>query len=363
MVYSDRNQCKHFRVGGDFELDLTTLTTSKLANANRYSLQYQYHFASGRSALSSLATYLRDHFAIKQVYLPVYACPSIVRALSGLKLTLTFYGSAPNLAFSSSLPQTLEDSLFFYIDYFGFPNKLITDFLVGLPKSNSFILQDCVQSCFSGVCFSQSDFVLHSFRKFTPIPDLATLESSIPLSFCYQQTDEQYVSQKLISKLIRSISDDDSLYMGMYQSAEMMLDLTPRNPSFVSNYLFDRLDFDSIAATRIKNWHEISQLIHSTSISSKAQPIFDTLPPEVVPLQYPIKVPADSRPDIRASLQRCNIYCPIHWKIDVHHSYESNFAKEIQLSHQILSLPVDQRIGEEYMSCYKDILSFVFLGL
>ena len=356
----DERMSSKKRIGGDFEIDIKSLQSKTFNNKRRFVLQYQYHFSSGRAALYSLANNLKEKYKINKVILPIFACPSIINAFSLSGLRIHFYGTGQQFLQLSQLPSSLEDAVFFYIDYFGFANKQIDEYLSTCPKSNTFIIQDCVQSCFSRQISSHADFVLHSFRKFTPIIDLATIESRFPLSFILLDPDEKYISQTLLSKILRATASDEALYLSLYESAQSRLDILARQPSLMSQFIFDRIDFDAISEQRRKNWNELSSFFCDGSLSHLANPLFDKLSINVVPRQFPIKVPAKFRTEFRNLLRQKHIYCPIHWTLQNSEKFESDFPIEYQLSREILSLPVDQRIDNDHFTYYKETLLSAF---
>jgi hypothetical protein len=68
------------------------------------------------------------------------------------------------------------------------------------------------------------------------------------------------------------------------------------------------------------------------------------LPAEVVPFGFPIRV--KNRNEVRETLMSRHIYCPVHWKLPSEIS-ASTFPESVQLSEQILTIPLSQNLEEK----------------
>src|SRR5690606_30501079 len=97
-------------------------------------------------------------------------------------------------------------------------------------------------------------------------------------------------------------------------------------------------DYDAIAQRRRDNYAALqSSLAHLSLLGG--------LPPEVVPLGFPIRT--SRRDELRQHLFDEQIYPPVHWRIKG--VVPEAFVESHQLSDEIMTLPCDQRYGADDM--------------
>ncbi len=177
-----------------------------------------------------------------------------------------------DLSSPKGLPEKLDDSILLFIHYFGKKNQSLVSFIEEKRAAgfSFFVIEDCVQTCLSQVFGSCGDFVIHSLRKFLPVPDGAIIESENPLHADLGYADESFISEKLLAKLIRGSNGDPQTFLSLYQEAEEKKEdeIVPRQMSRFSEYILQKLNLEEIADRRRKNWNLLSAAFEKSNIAS-----------------------------------------------------------------------------------------------
>jgi hypothetical protein len=342
-----------FHIGGEFELNTDILAQGSFSRP--VSDMNFIYTDLGRSAIYLALQAILQHGGSKQAWLPAYCCSTVMLPFRELGFDINFYSMGHDLKTPAGLPTQLNDCTFLYIHYFGTKNVAIIDWLAKqmTRKENCFVIEDCVQASLSDNVGFYGDFSVRSYRKFLPQPDGALLAYTHPFDYQLAQSNEAFISRKVVGKLLRGSDRNESNFLALFDESEQIIDqnVTPRHMSWISNYLSAKTDIDSIKRQRRKNWlcfH--SQLQESSIYDNLIQPLFPNLEEGAVPLGYPVFVRHNLRNELRSYLMQNNIFCPIHWAIE-----EDNYAgyddigaeKEISLA--ILTLPIDQRITDKML--------------
>ena len=78
------------------------------------------------------------------------------------------------------------------------------------------------------------------------------------------------------------------------------------------------------------------------------KPVYGALGVGEVPLGFPVRVTHGGRDALRRYLIGRQIFCPVHWSLPHLHEDEA-WREELELSRTILTLPIDQRMGDEHL--------------
>ena len=144
---------------------------------------------------------------------------------------------------------------------------------------------------------------------------------------------------------MRGISNNDQEFLVILSDAEKLLEgFIPRKMSTFSTYLLSNINFSEIARLRRENWKYLYKNLNYLNLFEKIVPVFSDLSEDEVPLGFPVKILGKNRERLRNYLFTKNIFCAIHWELD--HIDEANTAYnyDLQLSREILTFPIDQRV-------------------
>jgi hypothetical protein len=352
------------RIGGEFEISLDDLMfpsiTSEVFNNTMPNCVY---LDTGRSSLYISLQSILKLKGKKIAWLPIYTCNSVIYTFQLCGFEIRFYSMGTDLQSPSGLPNRLDGETFLLIHYFGKRNEAIFTWLSEKKKDNSFfIIEDCVQALLTEGVGEWGDFSINSYRKFLPLPDGSMLCSNYPIDMTnIKQPDEEFISRKTVGKLLRQYSANDEMFIRLFAEAERRIDsnIIPRKMSWISKYLFVRMDLQVITQKRRHNWLILKNILETINLKEYIHSLFNIIDDGEVPLGFPIIIKNGDRDKLRQYLATKNIFCPIHWPLIPKFYNNAYIEPEIKLSESILTLPIDQRIDQksiEYM--VEQILNF-----
>jgi hypothetical protein len=196
--------------------------------------------------------------------------------------------------------------------------------------------------------------LLFSPRKFLGISDGGVLvprgrAAAILRGIDLGSPDLTWWASSLAALVLRREFDlhgGNRLWFDLFQKTE---NESPIGPYAMSEYtriaLNKSFDYEEIAGRRIRNYRILLESLESWAI-------FPKLPPDIVPMGFPIRV--KERDELRKRLFEKNIYPPVHWPITG--LVPGHFRDSHRLSAEILSLPCDQRYGKNDMTRRADLV-------
>jgi len=335
-----------FRLGGDFEIGPESLQSKVIAAAPCPPMPHTMSLDTGRSAILVALQDILLRGGRKIAYLPAYCCESVLSPFQQLSFELRFYSMGKDLINPAGMPTDIEDSTFLYVHYFGLRNDKVTQWLKQKRfGARFFVIEDCVQACLTSDVGNNGDYAVTSFRKIASQPDGAMLSSRTPLPIIdLQDSDESFVSQKLVGKILRFQGAPDELYLDLLEKSERRLDgsCTPRRTSWASSYLMERTDFSHMAMVRRRNWAYLHSLLREVN-PDLVRPLFNEILDGEVPLGYPVIVAQEFRDQLRMYLKEQRVFCAVHWPLGPGQE-ASGWADDVWLSHNLLTLPIDHRM-------------------
>jgi len=292
------------------------------------------------------------------LWLPTYFCPEVAESCHDI-CTIREYRDSPdwNEPDWESLRPSPGDVVL-AVNYFGVRSGEPWD--RWRQTSNCVLLEDHSQDPFSTwALHSNADFAVVSARKTLPIADGALLWSPIGKQLPPQPKDGDWngVALKTAAMMLKAeylqgegdgrlkaVFRDFQLRGEQMMRASRMSAISP--PSFA--YLADGVP-ESWRKQRSKNARYLSgrldQLGHTNLL-------FNDWPEDVVPFAIPIVFSTQQeRNECQSSLQKRDIYCPVHWVV------QTLDQGALSLSERILSLPVDQRYSEADMNRIVEVLA------
>jgi len=335
------------RMGGEFEISPKALQSKIIAAPPGLPMPYTMSLDTGRSGIFVALQDILRRGGRKIAYLPAYCCESVLLPFQHLGFELRFYSAGGDLASPVGMPVDVENATFLYIHYFGLRNEKITRWVEQARSSaRFFVIEDCVQASLTSNVGNNGDYAVTSFRKFGYQPDGALLGSRTLLpKIDLQDSDESFVSQKLLGKILRYQEAPDELYLDLLEGSERRLtgNCSPRRTSWVSSYLMERTDFSYIAMARRRNWEYFDhQLQHDDT--ELVCPLFGEIKDGEVPLGYPVIVAQGFRDQLRMFLKERRVFCAVHWLFGAEQE-GSGWTADALLSRNLLTIPIDQRMN------------------
>ena len=334
-------------IGGDFQLNDELLKSKSIGKSLQETFKNTNFILTdtGRSALALALLEIKRKYSIKKAWLPLFSCHSISHTFSHCGFEINYYGMGSNLNNPNGLSKVINNAVIFFIHYFGKKNNEMIDFLNDIKDRNQkiIIIEDLVHTCLSSQFGEYGDYSIHSLRKFLPVPDGGILTSRTEVSCNFEEPNENFISYKVLSKLLRGFTEYDEIYLELEKKGESIIDskIVPREISNFTKIIFQKININSIQSRRIKNWKELNVKIRNND-SLSFTPLFNYLSDGEVPLGFPVLVKG-CRDNFRKYLITNNIYCPIHWELK--HIKSNRYYEDVSLSSRILTIPIDQRMG------------------
>lgn len=296
---------------------------------------------NGRSGIKLALDSLRP----KNIWLPSYLCPTILTAIDPQVSRTHFYAVDDYLKVRNFdfIKGVKRGDIFLYIDYFGFPfdNNLLRE----LKQKDVILFQDCSQALFYKWLEPISDFCLYSPRKFLGVPDGGILKINLDYQIDTPILDDppEDVFTQLFWAVVKKrefdINGDKNDWNEFFIRGEKALTPGRSRMSDLSKFLLkNSFDYETISHIRRDNYQMLLNELCDFAL-------FQDFPVDVVPLGFPIKV--ENRDILQRELFKLNIFPPIHWTIKG--VIPNQFDRSHLLSQTIMTLPCDQRYGEEEM--------------
>ena len=301
---------------------------------------------NGRSAIA----YLLEAIGTERVWLPSYLCESVLAAV-GVR-EARWYDVADGLAPTDLnwLEEVAPGDFILCINYFGW--RPAAGFYPAMTARGALILEDGSQSMLTEEIGEGAHFYLTVPRKFVGVPDGAVLMASGEMVVPRQELippPEDWWRIAHRANLGRRASDlgvGRSDWYRDFAAAERSQPIGLYAMSDISRELLGRLDPGWIRARRRRNYLHLESALRPIAL-------FESLPPEVVPLGFPGRLP--DRDERRRQLIDRQIFPPVHWPIEG--VVPDRFQASHRLSSQILTLPCDQRYDSFDMDRIIEVLS------
>jgi len=336
------------RIGGDFEIDVTTLLTAYGVESETSPSLPQLWLDTGRSGIAVSLEHIISKGGAKRAILPAYICPSVVAVFKKYGFSIR-YLSAHAL---EQPPHPADGETILFAHYFGMRDSAVVEWIENLRnRSAIFVIEDCVQASLSTNVGTTGDYVISSFRKFMQQPDGALLRSREAIAPArLAEPDEAFVSSKFLAKLLRNAECRESQFLQLLDEAEEWLETSPpRKMSWLSTYLMNCTDIHEIQKKRRANWQALFNQFDQAGMLEYVAPLFSELSEGDVPLGFAVRVRRGHRNGLRRQLAESSIYCPVHWGLTHLAGRESEFPIEWELSQNILTFPIDQRMDGKHI--------------
>ena len=340
-------------LGGEFYLDLNTLSKKKYSVEACLSGEHPLYFDSGRSALRYAVRSLRSG----TILLPEYICDSVITAFSGH--ALRFYRLTPSLEIDmDDLLSKLngEVSAVFLMHYFGAvqPRAILEQLEAARLRYGFSIVEDTTHSVFS-VRRTIGDLCVCSLRKWFALPGGGALYGPAladrdSFSLLPRKTDDRRACGMVCKSLfLDGTLDCNAEYLNIFRKTEDALDAQTGlyQISDFSRFLLRTVDAGALAVRRKHNYARLKDALAQLGV-----PPICRLAEDACPLVLPVWV--KDRDALRRRLMEHRIYCAVHWPFDGVQADERPLAREL-VAH-MLSLPIDQRYDTAHIDYLMDTI-------
>jgi len=333
-------------LGGDFQIEPELLLQADAKNSPLDQInECDLLLDTGRSALRVAIANAIDAGQVKKAWVPFYSCHTMIQPFYEYGLEVNFYGVGNDLSSPVGLPDRLDGCLFLFTHYFGRYNEAIASYLSVARTHNTVVIEDVVQSCMNMAHGKIGDYVVHSLRKFLPVPDGAVLTGPNVFNFDPLPANETFISLSLFSKISRAAADlSDSRHVAIKIMAEDVLASCQaiRKVSSFTQQILPKFDLSEIQSKRRQNWQQLSDAFATGALrNSTLRPLYEYLPKDDVPLLFPVVVESYKRDALLEKLRQEAIFCPIHWKLG--NPNKAWLQSDFDLSRSLFSIPIDQR--------------------
>jgi dTDP-4-amino-4,6-dideoxygalactose transaminase len=362
---------KHRGIGSEFGLSPRLLETS----ASDANLPFRHGrtlwLNSGRAGLKWAVRTLRSLESNRSIcLLPAYLCPSVLQPFVEVGAEIEFYRVDHNLqiCWDDLLERINSDTLaVLIIHYFGIPQPPIIFDQLRAVAPDVYIIEDLThawlsQSLKDDFGGRQGAITIYSPRKFFPVPDAGIVvvdADKIDLDAEVSSTNWGFTLRRTIGLIFRwlfSKSESEMincLAFYLLHDAERKLDaeIAVSESSWISRRIMSNIDFYAAAAARRRNYAALDAMLQTHE--GLVRPFYKCLPVDVTPLGYPIL--CKKRDRLKDFLIQQHVYPPIHWVLPSDKRI-AEFVHLVELSRDIMTLPIDQRYSLEDMRYISDCL-------
>ncbi len=287
------------------------------------------------TARNALEYILRSIKNTKLIYLPYFTCEVVLEPINRLQLPYRYYHINQQLEIADEIALDKEEYIIVN-NYFGIKDGYLHSLY---EKYGNHLIVDCAQSFFTPSFLGVKAF--YSARKFVGVADggIAYLgnEIGINISSCDVEPTESHSDHLYIRK-----EQGPEAGFKNYQANETKLDNQPiRLMSNVTRQILESVDYDKIKKTRRDNFKFLHNALKQMNLLSSICNIDECS----VPLVYPFY--CNNAGNIREILRKNRIFTAQYWP-NVLRDCPVN-SIEYKLANNIVSIPIDQRYGEEDM--------------
>jgi dTDP-4-amino-4,6-dideoxygalactose transaminase len=363
-------------IGGEFDISTESLAEALCSKESIRSKKFFgnvvdfVYLSNGRAAIKFILAHILRKKQINRYWLPSYLCRSIVQPFKELNLSYEFYnvkeGLQVDIGYLSS--RVKKGDLILVLDYFGFsPAKEVINFLQEMKDYGIPILWDLTHSFLTKNNWHNeiASYSVVSFRKWFGIPDGGIAISNTDLfdkNLILGEPFYGFAYLRLLAAILknfylRSIIQEKNFFRTEFAKAEELADsfINLNAMSDLSKKFLNSIDFTTIINRRRKNFiFLLSGISKVKGISS----LYSSIEESICPLGFPIITVR--RDALKEFLINNDIFCPIHWA--PLNEVPMRFTYAHYLSHNMLTIPCDQRYSPENMERIFEKISEFYKG-
>lgn len=358
-------------VGSIFDIEVKTLFDFDLEKDITLPLlsgEYSYSlFNSGRAAIEALFLYLKNNGRVSRVWVPSFVCSSVYEAIRRAGVEVAFYAVGDDLGKQHN---ALSDIRFaagdcvYIIQYFDLVlNSEIATLVDSCRRRGVVVVEDVTLSIMRALSetFGFGDYIIGSIRKWLPVPDGGFIASRFSLpSMGKSAASNDYSQNYLIAQMMKSEFLKDSsldknkyLYLVKESMAALFSDYEIRDVSLLTKGMLGTFDCKKIVERRLSNQRLLSKLLDDLP---QVRLLSENGPAEAA-LGLFLRV--EHRDELFSYLVKSEVYCNIHWREN-----EAALGDKgaLSLSRSCITVPTDQRYGEEDMSRISEVMHAFYEG-
>lgn len=310
-------------IGGYFDLELS--------KGSEY-----YPDAISLNTARNALEYILSVKNYRKVFIPYFTCDVVLEPFNKLKIDYEFYKVDKNLEPIFDYDIISENQAFLYTNYFGIKD----DFCLLLSKKVKNLIIDNAQAFYSKPIDKVATF--YSPRKFFGVSDGAYLYNVMKLPNDF----EQDVSCNRMSHLLkRADTAAEDGYQDFAINDNSLVGESIKIMSKITKKILASVDYETARKQRIENFN----YLHTTLKEYNFLNI--SISTESVPMVYPFR----SKKELRSILLENKIYTAKYWP-NVYNWCEKD-SLEVQLTDEIIHLPIDQRYGKKEMDLILKIIN------
>lgn len=340
-------------LGSEYSLELNNLSIASYSLFD-YLKDYNYEFFdSGRSSIQHIP-FSRG----KKVLLPEFVCESV--CLCFPKNQVVFYKITENFQIDIEDLEnkvTPDVGVIFVVHYFGAVHEemILERIRLIADRLHAIVIEDTTQSLFS-VKKTIGDYVVASIRKWLPIPSGGVLyrngNAEMPSTKDVPKSIDNYRAYGMMLKdmFLRMGFDCNQKYREIFEESEDSLNHSSiiYLMSDFSRFIISCIDIGQLIERRKSNYQQLLLGLRKLGLFPIIQ-----LKQGDCPFVLPIRV--KNRDEFRKYLISNQIYCAVHWPIDVNNREQRHQAEEN--ANTLISLPIDQRYEKKDIQYLVDCIS------
>jgi dTDP-4-amino-4,6-dideoxygalactose transaminase len=330
-------------LGSEFNLDIHALKTVQNSFFKYIENMNYCLFDSGRSALKAITRILGNGY----ILMPEYICESVLKCFDANRII--FYRLKENLQMDvCDLANKIDGNTaaVYLMHYFGSlqPENALALLREKKEKYGFIIIEDTTHSIFTKKK-TVGDWCVASLRKWFAVPNGGVLYADNPFQNSYDEIPRSTDNDKAYAMVLKTLYlsgqlDCNSEYRRIFTACEKKFDAQKeiKRISDFSEFLLGCNDVYGIVKARKSNLNHLKNKLSNTGIEQLCN-----YSENDCPFAFPAVVP--DRDDFRRYLMENKIYCAVHWPIEGRAYQERPMA--FFLSNHMISLPIDQRYGED----------------
>ena len=305
---------------------------------------------SGRTALRYIIDDINETRTIRKILLPSYCCESMIEPFVSAGVEVLFYRVHKDGV--DYLYENDADAILL-IDFFGYVNSQNVDIARSEKQAGKIVIYDATHKIGGNPTVeTYSDYSFCSYRKWFYCNYAKAIkyngdfhEIELKSNARYLALREEAVEEK--EKYFTDMTLGKDKFLFLFSEAERAIDEDYVGYSGIPV----AFDFCRIASRRREN---AAYLIDKLKTIPEIRLWRDTLSDNDVPMFVPVLVDPDTRNDLRNSLIKEHIYCPVHWPKSTYHNMNDNLY-DIELS-----LVCDQRYSVKDMERIINVIKKYF---
>lgn len=339
-------------LGSEFNLNFRNLG-KKEDNIFDYLKEYNCIYTdSGRSALRILQDMISKR---GKILLPSYTCDSVIECFEESRIDYYDLDYELNIVWQK-LDSMLEQEVAAVVimHYFGKmqDKNILQKIKEKCKKRDILIIEDTTHSIFNQIC-TIGDYCICSLRKWFAIPDGGVLYSFNVLPKGDISSETEWSQEKMYGMFLKTFFLEkgyscNQWYRELFAESEDKLEHQKEifGISEMASILLSGYSISDMIQKRRTNYQRLATELEIYGIL-----LWKEMPE--CPFLCPIML--EDRDEFRKYLIEQRIYCAVHWPI-TRQKLINNEVVDYTAKH-VLSLPIDQRYGEEHIDYLKEKLT------